>query len=752
METSISILEKFKQSTIFKVVSGYAIVAFVTVQIASLVSDSFGFSQEFMQNIIIVFLVVLPFIALTAWAASSKYGTLKILGISLVLLFTGYGTGSYIWVNKFMQPQINKYLNADDNISAWLASNQINSFAPFFSSMPKNSDDISVESNIDVMQDGASVYWKAYETDQEWSFLGKTPLNPVRLPKGILQIKIEKEGYETSLLSMSNPTMRLNNFPIYVPWKLDPINLQPLGSIPAGMVYIQGGDFIPGLTGNGTDPVYLHPFYIDKYEVTNKEYKKFMESGGYDNPQYWVEMEFIKDGVSLSLKEAKNIMIDTTGVQGPAGWEVGMYLEGQDNLPVTGISWYEALAFARFKGNILPPMFHWAKAAYPPDEIGSPIAPRLLKYSNFSQEELLDVGQGQGAYGTFDMAGNAREWVWNIFGGRGLTLGGAFDEPTYLASQTAPLPRMDRSLKNGFRTARLINPRDLNPYGDPIITQAPKDLSFYKPMSDEVFNVYSRNFEVRRSNKEIEKIYVDDGHPLWIKERIRLDVGYNNEKMDVLIFKPKNSFGPSDPVIFHPGANYFTTPPEIDEVSPGEFGLDFLVKSGKTLIWPAWKGSLNRIPESRSASPEDLLIYFRALNVAWVSDTAKTIDYLETRDDINTDNIFYMGMSFGALFNTHTLLFENRYKAALLYVGGVFPSYPPLVDGLNHMPRIKIPFLMLNGEQDYLVPKSSAMFFYGSTGTPAEDKKIIFYDSGHWPLPRNQMIRETLGFMEKYTD
>merc|ERR1711965_258844 len=86
----------------------------------------YGFSQEFMQNIIIVFLVVLPFIALIAWAASSKYGTLKILGISLVLLFTGYGTGSYIWVNKFMQPQINKYLNADDNISAWLASNQIN--------------------------------------------------------------------------------------------------------------------------------------------------------------------------------------------------------------------------------------------------------------------------------------------------------------------------------------------------------------------------------------------------------------------------------------------------------------------------------------------------------------------------------------------------------------------------------------------------------------------------------------------------
>ena len=57
-------------------------------------------------------------------------------------------------------------------------------------------------------------------------------------------------------------------------------------------------------------------------------------------------------------------MVDSTGVQGPAGWEVGMYLAGKDDFPVTGISWYEAQAYARYKGNILPPMFHWAKAAF----------------------------------------------------------------------------------------------------------------------------------------------------------------------------------------------------------------------------------------------------------------------------------------------------------------------------------------------------------------------------------------------------
>lgn len=751
MESSTSMLEKLKQSKVFKVISGYAIVAFVTVQIASLVSDTFGFRQEFMQNIIIIFLIILPFIALVAWAASSKFGTFKILGVSLFLLFTGYGTGSYIWVNNFMLPKMQDFILKDDNVAAWLTSSKIDSFAPFFSTISGEDDDISSLAIIKTQQDGVSVSWTAYGQLDEWRFLGKTPLKPIRLPRGILKFKLEKEGYETTYFSSSNPSLKLFNSPFDPGWGLEPINLQPIGSVPDGMIYIQGGNFVPALTGSGVDPVFLHPFYIDKFEVTNKDYKEFLDAGGYSNSQYWVEMDFIKDGITLSFEEAKKMMVDTTGMTGPAGWEVGTYLQGTENHPVTGISWYEALAFARYKGNILPPMYHWAKAAFSPDEIVSPISPKLLKMANFSKVKITDVGQGEGAYGTFDMAGNAKEWVWNIFGGRGLTLGGAFDEPTYLASQTAPEPRMNRSQKNGFRTARLINPRDLNPFGDPIETQAPRNLSYYKPMNEEVFNVYARSYQVSSSKPKYTEVYIDDSHPVWIKEKISLDVGYNNEVMDVLIFRPKNSFGPSSPIIIHPGANYYTTPPEIDEVNPGEFSLDFLIKSGKTLVWPAWKGSLNRIPENRSSN-EDTVRRFRSQFIAWVEDTDKTLDYLETRNDIDSNNIFYLGMSYGALFNTHTLLFEDRYKGAILYVGGAFPTYPPLVDGINHLPRIKTPFLMLNGEQDYLVPKSAANFFFQSTGTPSEDKKIIFYDSGHWPLPRNQMIKETLSFIDVYTE
>jgi dienelactone hydrolase len=751
-----SLFEKLKKSTIVKVVSGYAVIAFITVQVASLVNSSFGFGEEFMQNIILGFFVVFPFIALVAWAASSRFSTLKILGISFLLLFTGYGTGSFIWVNNFILPGLEQNIAEDNYVEAWLASNKINSFAPFLSKYNQNGDELSSEINLSINQDGAKVSWRPYENPENktWRILGSTPLNPQRLPNGVLQIKLEKDGFITQEFSLLNPGFRFANTPFdaeSLGMNLDPINLQANGTVPQGMIYIQGGNFIPALLGGGTDPVFLHPFYIDQFEVTNKDFKLFIDSGGYENNQFWVDMDFIKDGTSLSWDEAKKVMIDSTGLQGPANWEVGTYLEGGERLPVTGISWYEALAYARYKGNILPPMYHWIKAAFPPAEIVAPISSQLLKNSNFSQKAIKEVGNGPGANGTFDMAGNAREWVWNIFGGRGLAMGGGYTDPQYSATQNTPLARMNRSSINGFRTARLINPRDLNPFGDPINRQEPKPLSFYKPMSDEVFKVYSRNYEVNEAPLNIKEIYADDSHPVWIKERVQIDVGYNNEKMDVLVFKPKGTFQPTPSVIVYPGANYFSTPPEIDDINPGEFGLDFIIKSGRTLVWPAWKGSLDRMTTSLTASPEERLRNFRELLRYWTVDTHKTLDYLETRQDMDSKNFFYLGMSYGSIFTTHTLLFEDRYNAALLYVGGAVPTYPPMSDGINHLPRIKTPFLMLNGEDDYLVPKSSALTLYNFSGTPEEDKKIIFYNSGHWPLPRNQMIKESLATMEEFT-
>jgi len=758
MESSSSLIDKLKESKVFKVTSGYAIVAFVTVQIASLVSDSFGLEREFMQNIIIIFLIVLPFIALIAWAASSKYSTAKILGITLVVLFTGYGTGSYVWINNFVIPDLKEKLDEDDYVGAWDSLNLMNSLAPFFYNSDSIDQDISLPVNLSVDEDGVDIFWKPYtaKKEYEWRFAGKTPLKEIRLPKGVVHLKLEKEGFHTKHLVEANPSFTFKNHPIPPTFQLSEIQMNKLGSVPENMIPIDGGRFIPALIGEGVTDYNLSPYFIDKNEVSNKEFKQFVDDGGYEIFQYWKEMEFIKDGESLDWEQAKEFMIDSTGRLGPKDWELGSYKDGEGELPVTGISWYEAQAYARYKGNILPPMYHWAKAAFPITEIAAPISPVLLKKSNFSNEKVNPVGRsGVGAYGTYDMAGNVSEWSWNIFGGRGLTLGGNYKDAAYSASSATPSPRFTRSELIGFRTARLLNPRDLNPFGDPINRPAPKPASFYKPFTDSEFNFYSKNFEVGKNELNTQVIYIDESHPVWDKERVQIDVGYGNEKMDILIFKPKNSnFEKVDSVILYPGANYYRTPPEIDEVNPGEYGLDFIIKSGRALIWPAYKGSMNRISDMNISFPrtQDHMRSFRQLLSNWTVDTSRTIDFLENREEFNSENIYYIGMSYGGIYTTHVLLFEKRFKAAVLYVGGTSTSIPPMSDGKNHFPRITLPVLMLNGRQDYLVPETAPKAMIASIGTPEEDKNLIFYDSGHWPLPRNQMIKETLFWLDKYQD
>ncbi len=90
----------------------------------------------------------------------------------------------------------------------------------------------------------------------------------------------------------------------------------------------------------------MHDFFIDKYEVTNKQYKKFINEGGYESPKYW-ENKFIKDGNILSWQEAMKLFVDQTGRPGPATWQASDYPDGKADYPVSGISWYEAAAYAR---------------------------------------------------------------------------------------------------------------------------------------------------------------------------------------------------------------------------------------------------------------------------------------------------------------------------------------------------------------------------------------------------------------------
>ncbi len=110
------------------------------------------------------------------------------------------------------------------------------------------------------------------------------------------------------------------------------------------------------------EPVDLPPFFIDRFEVRNREFKEFVDAGGYARAELWRDLPF-GDG-RAGWQDAVAKFIDTTGRPGPATWEAGTYRDGMADNPVDGVSWFEAVAYARFRGKELPTAYHWYRAAY----------------------------------------------------------------------------------------------------------------------------------------------------------------------------------------------------------------------------------------------------------------------------------------------------------------------------------------------------------------------------------------------------
>jgi iron(II)-dependent oxidoreductase len=92
--------------------------------------------------------------------------------------------------------------------------------------------------------------------------------------------------------------------------------------------------------------------FLDRYPVTNKHFQRFVSAGGYQEMAIWDQ----------EIWPAVLDFVDSTGHPGPRFWKNGRYPPGEANLPVVGISWYEAAAYARWAGKRLPTDSEWVKA------------------------------------------------------------------------------------------------------------------------------------------------------------------------------------------------------------------------------------------------------------------------------------------------------------------------------------------------------------------------------------------------------
>ena len=178
--------------------------------------------------------------------------------------------------------------------------------------------------------------------------------------------------------------------------------------------------------------------------------------------------------------------------------------------------------------------------------------------------------------------------------------------------------------------------------------------------------------------------------------------------------------------------------------------FDFVIKSERALMFPVDKGTFERGDDLKSDYPNTTSSY-RDHVIAWSKDLGRSIDYLETRPEIDRNKLAYQGFSWGGAMGAVLPAVEDRIKVCVLVVPGFnLQKSLPEVDELNFAPRVRLPVLMLNGRFDFFYPvESSQEPMFRLLGTPKERKRHMVYETGH-NIPRNEMIKETLDWLDRY--
>jgi eukaryotic-like serine/threonine-protein kinase len=622
------------------------------------------------------------------------------------------------WARREAIPEIERLQISDRALDAFHLAHTAGRYAP---------DDVQrvmlswVEMDLATEPSGAHVEIRSY-TDLEgpWSSLGHSPIAE-RVPLAYYRLRVSSPGFRAIELGHTFGGR-------------DTVALLPEADDDPGMVRVTGGEYAFGVL----PPATLPDFRIDRHEVTNAEYKRFVDAGGYADPRWWTE-PFEDEGRVLPFEEAVTRFRDTTNRPGPATWELGSYREGEANFPVGGISWFEAAAYAAFAGKSLPTVHQWFKAAGV-DELFSD----MLRLSNFDSRGPVPVGslEAVGPWGAYDMAGNVKEWCLNAAGGTGrrYVLGGAWIEPAYRFNESDAQNSWIREPHFGVRLVR--NEGSIGTLGAPVdeVTRDPMQIV---PVSSSEVELLARFYTYDRAPLEPRTESVDDAPAHWRMETVSFNAAYGGERIPAYLFVPKDAMPPYRTVVLFPSAysRAVRSSRHLDYPS-----FDFIVRSGRAVLYPIYQGTFER---RRPEPPGWGAIRDRQVQMA--TDLFRAVDYLETRPDISMDGLAYYSVSMGAFFGPIPVALEPRITSAIFVAGGLrMMPMPPEIQPANFMPRVTVPVLLVNGRDDYSAPPAAQQRVYDLLGAPPEHKRLASLEGGHMPSDRLGIIREVLDWLDRY--
>jgi serine/threonine protein kinase len=615
--------------------------------------------------------------------------------------------------------------------------------------LPLVSDKISIES----VPPGASVYLRSFTAwqkngDGSRVMIGKTPIANATIARDDYLVEIELDGYVPIRRSISTTLGRIENAVLGDP-KLDrratlverrgtqrmlfdapapigiELTMQALADAPDRMIPVPGGDYRLVSYGRPTDQkVHLDDFYIDRYEVTNREFKEFVDAGGYTDARFW------KD------PERRREFTDRTGLPGPRSWTYQNYPAGMDEHPVTDVSYFEAAAYAEFRGKKLPTIFQWEKAArngrYSHSHLA--IMPWGVLEGNKSVEgraNFLGSGTmpvdsfeyGISGSGAYNMAGNVSEWIANQIGDGYGTAGGSWKDVSYLFANFGNFPAGFASDAVGFRCVKNASETDQGSFAIDVGRSTQK----LKPTDPTEARAIRRLYLYDKQELRPEIVETKETDA-WRHESIRFQSA--GESVTAHLYLPKNARAPYQPIMYIPSGAVsagLTVTQEIEaHAAP-------YIKAGRAVYSVVLRGYRERPPVANAPRLAINSIAFRDFMVATSTDLQRGIDYLETRSDMDMSRLSCFGVSV-ANEKLTLLAVESRCRAVIMMGAGAVRSLQgltPEANGLNLVGLMLTPKLMINGRYDEVVPwLAEGEPFYAALPGP---KTLALIEEGHVP-------------------
>ncbi|MGC2235435.1 MAG: bifunctional serine/threonine-protein kinase/formylglycine-generating enzyme family protein [Pyrinomonadaceae bacterium] len=668
------------------------------------------------------------------------------------------------WANEQI-PRVEELAKNEKNFEAYDLALEVSKYVPestFAGVMPKISDSLSVNSE----PNGAKVYLRRFQPDgrgkfPERQFIGETPINELRVARGNYILQVEKDGFAAFERTISGGIPRVNGSFIESPPVKIEAKLMETDKMPPRMVFVPAGEYSLVNWSRSTETkINLDGFFIDKYEVSNAEYKEFVASGGYWKKEFW-KYPIVKDGKTIPIEEALKDFKDKTGLPAPRSWTNQAFPEGKDDFPVTDITWYEAAAYAEFRGKRLPTVFQWEKAArdgtFDPRYNAMPwgfirqgeTTDDRANFRGTGTVSVMSNEYGMSPFGAFNMAGNVSEWNLNQSPQGFITSGGAWNDLAYSFGDYGEYPGLYWGNRIGFRCAKNA-PESTGDQGGQMLP--PAETPDYQPSSEADFKTWLSHYEYDNKPLNAQVVEVIETND-WRREKIAF-VGEGDLQAIAYLYLPKNYPRPLQVIHYVPAGDVVRGLRSLPDSV--EMFLTPLIKSGRAVFAVVLKGYNERPFLNNYSPPENSTVEFRKQMVNWITDLRRGVDYLKERDDLNFQKLAFLGISNGANVGLVLTAIETRYKCLVFESAGLEKDFLNRIaetSPIKFASHIKTQKLIINGLYDETFP-------YNTDAKPLhkllrEPRKIVLYPGGHIPTIEffaptvNNWLDETLGSVNK---